>query len=111
MRSIVFGVVGVSLTAPFFLRQAMNIDHELVLVSARKSRGSNHWGNDDYDVRRVHTRGPVVGGIFRSTVAPTTTPWFWTIIRLKPLKSTERGYAATREAAMAALAAAVAATQ
>jgi hypothetical protein len=49
----------------------MNIDHELVLVSARKSRGSNHWGNDDYDVRRVHTRGPVVGRIFRSTVAPT----------------------------------------
>ncbi|MFZ1003412.1 MAG: hypothetical protein WBE94_14630 [Pseudolabrys sp.] len=89
----------------------MNIDHELVLVSARKSRGSNHWGNDDYDVRRVHTRGPVVGRIFRSTVAPTTTPWFWTIIRLKPLKSSERGYAATREAAMAALAAAVAATQ
>ncbi|MFY9815710.1 MAG: hypothetical protein WAK36_03275 [Pseudolabrys sp.] len=44
-------------------------------------------------------------------MAPTTTPWFWTIIRLKPLKSTERGYAATREAAMAALAAAVAATQ
>jgi len=74
----------------------MNIDHELVLVSARKSRRSNHWGNDDYDVRR---------GIFRTTVAPTTTPWFWTIIRLKPLKSTERGYAATREAAMAALAA------
>jgi hypothetical protein len=35
----------------------MNIDRELVLVSARKSRGSNHWGNDDYDVRRVHTRG------------------------------------------------------
>ncbi|MGC2454977.1 MAG: hypothetical protein WA592_19680, partial [Pseudolabrys sp.] len=60
LRSIVFGVVGVSLTAPFFLRQAMNIDHELVLVSARKSRRSNHWGNDDYDVRRVHTRGPVV---------------------------------------------------
>jgi hypothetical protein len=89
----------------------MNIDRELVLVSARKSRGSNHWGNDDYDVRRVHTRGPVVGRIFRSTVAPTTTPWFWTIIKLKPLKSTERGYAATREAAMAALAAAVAATQ
>ena len=53
----------------------------------------------------------VVGRIFRSTVAPTTTPWFWTIIKLKPLKPTERGYAITREAAMSALAQAVATAQ
>jgi hypothetical protein len=86
-------------------------DRELVLVSARKSRGSNHWDKDDYDVRRGDVEGPVVGRIFRSTVAPTTTPWFWTIIKLKPLKSTERGYAITREAAMSALMQAVAATQ
>jgi hypothetical protein len=55
----------------------MNIDHELVLVSARKSRGSNHWGNDAYDVRRVDTRGPVVGLIFRSTVAPKPRWLHW----------------------------------
>ena len=89
----------------------MSNDRELVLVSARKSRGSNHWDNDDYDVRRGDNGGPVVGRIFRSTVAPTTTPWFWTIIKLKPVKSTERGYAATREAAMFALKEAVAAAQ
>jgi hypothetical protein len=69
----------------------MSNDRELVLVSARKSRGSNHWDKDDYDVRRGDIEGPVVGHIFRSTVAPTTTPWFWMIIKLKPLKPTERG--------------------
>ncbi len=88
----------------------MNNDRELVLVAARKSRGSNHWDKDDYDVRRGDIEGPVIGRIFRSTVAPTTTPWFWTIIKLKPIKSTERGYAITREAAMSALMQAVAAT-
>ena len=81
----------------------MSSDRELVRVSARKSRGSNHWHKDDYDVRRGNIEGPVVGRIFRSTVAPTTTPWFWTIIKLKPLKSTERGYGITREAALSAL--------
>jgi len=86
-------------------------DRELVLVSARKSRGSNHWEKDDYDVRRENIEWPVVGRIFRSTVAPTTTLWFWTIIELKPLKSTERGYAITREAAMSALMQVVGAAQ
>jgi len=81
----------------------MSNDRELVLVAARKSRGSNHWDKDDYDVRCGPIEGPVVGRIFRSTVAPTTTPWFWTIIKLKPLKPTERGYAITREVAMSAL--------
>ena len=89
----------------------MSNDRELILVSARKSRGSNHWDRDDYDVRRGDVEGPVVGRIFRSTVAPTTTPWFWTIIKLKPLKSTERGYAITREAAMSALMQVVGAAQ
>ena len=27
------------------------IDTQLVLVSARKSRGADYWDNDDYDVR------------------------------------------------------------
>lgn len=99
------------LATPYFLRQTMSNDRELVLVAARKSRGSNHWDKDDYDVRRGHFEGPVIGRIFRSTVAPTTTPWFWTIIKLKPIKPTERGYAITREAAMSALMQAVAAAQ
>jgi hypothetical protein len=53
-------------------------------------------------MRRGNIEGAVVARIFRSTVAPPTTPWFWTIIKLKPL-STERGYAIKREAAMSAL--------
>jgi hypothetical protein len=30
----------------------------LVLVSARKSRGTDHWDKDDYDVRLGDTSGP-----------------------------------------------------
>jgi hypothetical protein len=84
LRSIVCGVVIAHQTTPYFLRPTMSIDRELLLVSARKSRGSNHLDKDDYDVRCGDIEGPVVGRIFWSTVAPTTTPWFWTIIKLKP---------------------------
>jgi hypothetical protein len=47
----------------------------LVLVSARKSRGSE----DDYDVRLGDKRGPVVGRIMRHPQASEAKPWFWTI--------------------------------
>ena len=89
----------------------MSNDRELVLVAARKSRGSNHWDKDDYDVRRGDIEGPVIGRIFRSTVAPTTTPWFWAIKPEPPLLLRVQGYAITREAAMSALMQAVAAAQ
>ena len=38
-------------------------DTQLVLVSARKSRGADHWDKDDYDVRLGDESGPVVGRI------------------------------------------------
>jgi hypothetical protein len=37
-------------------------DANLVLLSARKSRGADHWVKDDYDVRLGDGSGPVVGG-------------------------------------------------
>jgi hypothetical protein len=37
------------------------IDTQFVLVSARKSRGADHWDKDDYDVRLGDASGPVVG--------------------------------------------------
>jgi hypothetical protein len=54
-------------------------DTELVLVSARKSRGAEHWDKDDHDVTLGDGRGPVVGRIMRHPQAPETQPWFWTI--------------------------------
>ena len=39
------------------------IDTQFVLVSARKSRGADHWDKDDYDVRLGDASGAVVGRI------------------------------------------------
>jgi len=54
-------------------------DAKLVLVSARKSRGADHWGKDDYDVRLADASGPVVGRIVHHPQAPEAQPWLWTI--------------------------------
>jgi hypothetical protein len=43
---------------------------KLVLVSARKSRGADHWDEDDYDVRLGDGSGPVVGRIMLHPQAP-----------------------------------------
>ena len=56
-------------------------DTKLVLVSARKSRGADHWDRDDYDVRLGDASGPVVGRIMRHSQAPEAQPWFWTTPR------------------------------
>ena len=76
-------------------------DAKLVLVSARNSRGTDHWDRDDYDVRLGDGSGPVIGRIMRHTQAPEAQPWFWTITaREQPPSVYNRGYAASREQAM-----------
>ena len=76
-------------------------DAQLILVSARKSRGSGNWDKDDYDVRVGDASGAVVGRIFRHPQAPEDQPWFWTITaREQPPSVYNRGYAASREQAM-----------
>ena len=73
-------------------------DVRLVLVSARKSRGTVHW---DYDVRLGDASGGVVGRIFRHQRAHEDQPWFWTITaREQPPSVYNHGYAASREQAM-----------
>jgi len=52
------------------------IDAQVVLVSARKSRGAVHW---DYDVRLGDASGAVIGRIMRHPQAPEDQPWYWTI--------------------------------
>ena len=74
---------------------------KLVLVSARKSRGADHWDKDDYDVRLGDGNGPVVGRIMRHPQASEGKPWCWTITaREQPPSVYNRGYAASREQAM-----------
>ena len=74
------------------------IDAQVVLVSARKSRGAVHC---DYDVRLGDAGGAVIGRIMRHPQAPEDQPWFWTITaREQPRSVYNRGYAASREQAM-----------
>ena len=74
----------------------------LFLRRASASRSSGEWKDDDYD---MFANGVVVGRILKVNAAPAM-PWMWT---LEPFGHHEdytptHGYAATREAAMAAFA-------
>jgi hypothetical protein len=71
----------------------------LVLKHASKSRPSGKCTDDDYDVWDGSAK--VVGRIFRATAAPPGRPWFWTITARVPQYPHDRGYAASREQAMA----------
>ena len=72
---------------------------KLILVHANKSRPSGKWTDDDYDVWDWNAK--VIGRIFRAPVAPPGRSWFWTITVRQPQHPTVRGYAATRDEAMA----------
>ena len=74
----------------------------LLLKRAALSRPSGHWGDDDYDVL---AGGEVVGRIFKANAAPGGSPWMWTLtFGHYEDRTPTHGYAATREAAMAAFA-------
>jgi hypothetical protein len=67
---------------------------ELYLVRDNNSRIGN-----DYDVRDGAPDGPVVGRIYKLSVAPTGNWWFWAV-QLFPAEGADSGTAPTREAAM-----------
>ena len=72
----------------------------LLLKSA--SRPSGEWNEDDYDVLED---GIAVGRILKVLAAPVGTPWMWTrAFEHHEDRTPTHGYAATREAAMAAFA-------
>jgi hypothetical protein len=73
----------------------------LILKRASASRPSGEWSDDDYDVLADDV---VVGRIMKAKAAPVGAPWLWTY-GFSPLeRRPSHGYAATREAAMAAFA-------
>ena len=73
----------------------------LTLKRASASRSSGEWSDNDYDVL---ADGKAVGRIMKAAAAPVGTPWFWTLVLYHEGRTPTHGYAATREAAMAAFA-------
>jgi len=74
----------------------------LILKRASASRPSGNWNENDFDVL---ASGEVVGRIFKVHAAPVGTPWMWTLaFGHHEDRWPTHGYAATREAAMAAFA-------
>ena len=74
----------------------------LILKRASASRSSGEWNDDDFDVLAA---GAIVGRIFNANAAPVGSPWMWTLIFPQHEGRTPtHGYAATRDAAMAAFA-------
>jgi len=74
----------------------------LMLKRASASRPSGEWNDDDFDVL---ADGVVVGRIFKVHAAPVGSPWMWTLaFGQHEDRTPTHGYAATREAAMAAFA-------
>jgi hypothetical protein len=74
----------------------------LTLKRASASRSSGEWNDDDYDVL---AGGVVVGRIMKAAAVPVGHSWMWTLaFGHHEDRTPTHGYAATREAAMAAFA-------
>jgi hypothetical protein len=70
----------------------------LTLKRASKSRPSGQWSDDDYD---VFDGDQHIGRIMWRHAASEDCLWFWTITARVPQSAYDRGYAASRELAMA----------
>jgi len=74
----------------------------LILRRALAFRPTGEWNDDDYDVL---CNGVVVGRIMQAAAVPVGMSWMWTLaFGHHEDRTPTQGYAATREAAMAAFA-------
>ncbi|HVI65122.1 MAG TPA: hypothetical protein VM910_21440 [Bradyrhizobium sp.] len=74
----------------------------LILKGASASRPSGEWNDDDFDVL---CDGVVVGRIMKAAAVPVDMSWMWTLaFGYHEDRTPTHGYAAMREAAMAAFA-------
>jgi hypothetical protein len=74
----------------------------LILKRASARRISGEWNDDDFDVL---ADGAVVGRIMKAAAVPVGQSWMWTLMfDCHEDRTPTHGYAATREAAMAAFA-------
>jgi hypothetical protein len=71
----------------------------LILKPASKSRLSDEWDADDFD---VFADEQVVGRIAWTDAAPSDQRWFWLLRGRWAQQPSEKGYAATSEVAIAA---------
>jgi hypothetical protein len=76
------------------------MEKDQLLERAALSRPSGQWHDKDFD---VVANGEIVGRIFKAGVS-VARPWMWTSILPHEDRTSTHGYAATREAAMAAFA-------
>jgi len=72
-----------------------------LILKRASSRPSGEWSDDDYDVL---ADGVVVGRIMKAAAVPVGMSWMWTLAFGHHKGTPTHGYAATREAAMAAFA-------
>jgi hypothetical protein len=85
-----------------FHSRSETLASSLILKHASASRSSGQWRDDDFDVLADSAVG---GRIFKTNAAPVGMLWMWTLaFGHHEDRTPTHGYAATREAAMAAFA-------
>jgi hypothetical protein len=96
-------VHGVDAQGTMVLRKRLRRGQVLAFFSrASTSRPSGEWNDDDFDVL---CDGVVAGWIMKAAAVPVGMSWMWTLaFGHHEDRMPTHGYAATREAAMAAFA-------